>query len=363
MKKQIALIFGILLTLALMSVVYASVSANSYCFLKMGDKQTIPSTANSVAKHLICAAGKCTCNLASGRGFCQVCTNSSGWSAAYTKCQDVCPANNANEVNMTLTVNWPFSNGEVFTKQSFILNVLTNKITNIDLIDNVLGTEKNLCPNCKEYRKSYTARQGFNDITIRAVKGAEIKEKRVSFFVDNQKPRISKVLPSSNQFVSGAFTVYYDEANVKEIKLNYGTSSRILANCSSGKKQSCSIDVDLKAFDGQTISYWFEIKDIANNVVASRQTKINVDETFPVINSLKFSQLKNYITFTMNITEKNLDKVYYSDNGEREKVLCTSLSKGICTKKLSFKTGEHSVDLRVVDKAGNAVAQSVSFVI
>jgi len=349
MRKIILIVSAFILVITLLNFV----SADSYCFLKMGKGEKIHVSQNDfyICEHTIC----------------QVCTNSGGWYAAWTRCKDLCIINNPDEKNLTLTINWPFPDNGVLTKQSFILDISTNKIANINLIDNVAGTQKNLCPNCREYRKSYTARQGFNDITIRAVNGGQVKEKRITFFVDNLKPRISKTLPASNKFASSFFTVYYDEANVKEVKINYGISgnmkSQILQNCPSGKKQNCSIELNLKEYDGQEISYWFEIKDIANNIASSRQVKIKVDETSPVINSLTFGQLRNYITFTINVTEKNLDKVYYSDNGEREKILCSSLRNNICNKKLSFKIGEHSVDIIVKDKAGNIVGQNVEFTI
>lgn len=347
MKKQIIIVLAFFLVLTLINMVYA----DSYCFLKLGKGEKIQITQNDFY----------TC----WHTICQVCTNSSGWYASWTKCKDLCSQSNPAEQNLTLTTNWPFSDNGVFTKQSFFLDITTNKIANIDLIDNILQKQKNLCPNCREYKKSYTARQGANDITIRAVKGNEIKEKRIRFFVDNIKPRISKTLPASGKFASSLFSVFYDEENIKEIKINYGISSNMksqtLENCPSGKKQNCAIGIDLSEYDNQEIVYWFEISDIANNIISSRTIKIKIDETAPIINSLTFNQLRNYVTFTIDVTEKNLGKIYYSDNGEREKILCTSLKNNVCNKKLSFRQGEHSVSIIVKDKAGNSASQNLNF--
>jgi hypothetical protein len=114
--------------------------------------------------------------------------------------------------------------------------------------------------------------------------------------------------------------------------------------------------VDLNDYNGKDISYVFNITDIAGNKGSSRLTKVKVDLTPPVVNNDNiFNRTGSSVIFKLNITESNMDRVYYTDNGENEKILCSSLSRGMCNKKLSFRIGNHSIQLFVRDKAGNQV--------
>ena len=67
-------------------------------------------------------------------------------------------------------------------------------------------------------------------------------------------------------------------------------------------------------------------------------------------------------TLKINVTETNFNKVEYLENGidTKFKVLCTSLSKGLCVKPLSFTTyGNHTLTIKVSDKASHEVSQSL----
>jgi hypothetical protein len=64
----------------------------------------------------------------------------------------------------------------------------------------------------------------------------------------------------------------------------------------------------------------------------------------------------------MNVYDKNMDKIIYYDNDDpKVRILCTGLNKGVCSKKLSFKSGHHILDIRVSDKAGNVVSNVIEF--
>ncbi len=348
MKQEKILLMCIVLSIAMAGAVYA----DSYCFLKLGNGESVPVSS---------LTDRYTCHLSSGRGFCQVCTNSSGWYASWNRCYESCADSEAgNGVNLTLTANFPFADEGVFTKQSFFLDISTNKVSSIYLIDNIKGTQRNLCPNCMSYKKSAAFQQGANDITIRAVNGNEIVEKRMRFTIDNRKPVISRILPVSNRFASGFFTVVYDEDNIEEVKLNYGVSGNMksvsLTGCDNGRKKNCSAEAALGEFDGKQINYWFEIRDIANNLVSSRATKVNVDISKPVITSFSYSVDRSYISINMSASDTNLYRVEYTDNNEnspRLKVLCSSLPKGKCIKRISFRGDSPDIVLKVSDKAGN----------
>ena len=363
-------------------VLISMVSALEYVHLCLGNGESISITPSTYSSHstdyrLVCESGKCTAHLNSGSGFVDICVPKVSDKLYYPptlpgKCSGGCQSTSAGEIkNLTLTTKWPFANGGSYTKQNFYVDVETNQIASITFIDNVAGTQRSLCPNCKSYRKSTTFKEGFNDITIRAVLGNQILEKRITFFIDNKKPVISKMLPLPNKYASGKFTVFYHEANLKEIKLKYGNSltgmnETVLQGCNSGRNQNCSVNIDLKRYDNQQIVYWFEIKDIVNNLAIGKQVKINVDETDPKINSFSYPLGKGYIGFNMTISEKNFYRVEYWDNSElipRWKVVCSSLRNGNCFKKLYFKKGEHDLDIRVSDKAGNYAFDEAKFMI
>jgi hypothetical protein len=363
--KKIMLIAGILIVL-----LAANAIAVEYVHICLLDGESIPITkgysSNSGRGMLICGDGKCTAHLRSGSGWVDICVQNLG--AIYSppgllsNCEGGCTfLNTINPEPLELEVGLPFSNEGVYTKQSFYLNISTNKIANIDLIDSIAGSQVNLCPNCRYYNRPRTFKAGFNDITIRAVKGNEIVEKTITFIIDNKKPIISKTLPLSGKFAKSDFSIVYTEDFVKEVLFVYGNNNtgfrqKNLTNCASGKLQTCVASVDLNDYNGKDISYVFNITDIAGNKGSSRLTKVKVDLTPPVVNNDNiFNRTGSSVIFKLNITESNMDRVYYTDNGENEKILCSSLSRGMCNKKLSFRIGNHSIQLFVRDKAGNQV--------
>jgi hypothetical protein len=358
-KKIMIGIFGIMLTLAFIGMAMAG----NYCFLKLGkgEKAQITTSSYFTCSHTIC----------------QICASKTNlWYASYNKCEavgtDVCSGSgNTTETPMTLSVVYPFSDGAILTKQNFNMNIHTNKIASIKLIDNILGTQKTLCPNCMAYTQSVNFNQGFNNITVIAVKGTSILKSSITFFIDNKKPSIKKTAPTGNSYVNGNnFTVTYDEDNVKEIDLFYGSSTAspnklVLTGCPSGKGKSCSASLNLNSLDGKTISYWFTVSDIANNLVKSTAVKVYVDVSAPVINSVNYTlQPKStYVQFNIKVTEKNLKNIVYIDNNAaKAKVLCTSLKNGMCSNRISFSKGHHVLSIQAFDKAGSgSLVKTVTF--
>lgn len=372
-NKQIIIVtLGLFLVLSLMSFAMAE----TYCIQKLRNGQSVLCVSGYVAKteHLDCRNGKCTAyGYYDPAGYREVCLDSTGY-YAFNRCNGVtgieaCSGSGSgSEPNLTLAASFPFADGGVFTKQSFFMDISTSKIANIDLIDNIKGTEVNLCPNCMVYKKSMTFRQGENDITIRAVKGIEVKEQRIKFYIDNKAPRILSTVPAAKKFANGEFSVYYDEDNVKKITLYYGTSSplnKLLTGCLNGTKQSCSANVDLNSFDGKTINYWFEIEDIAGNKVVSKPAEVYVDTSGPLIEDINYSIDRGNINLNIKVKEAYLKTVGYIDNSDprlSEKVLCPTLKNNICEKKLSFRDGEHNITIFVIDQVGNRVERQIKFI-
>ena len=134
----------------------------------------------------------------------------------------------------------------------------------------------------------------------------------------------------------------------------------------SGENVVCGVQVDLAAFDGQEIEYWFNLTDISGFSHASRRLGVDVDVTYPNIVDLDFEVIGRFVNFNMLIEEENLDSVDYMDNSElrpRWRTLCSRLNDGRCIARKSFSDGNHNLDIRVIDEAGNSVTENINFVV
>ncbi|VVB77934.1 Uncharacterised protein [uncultured archaeon] len=370
-KKQVLFIVALLLTLSFVSFVMAE----SYCLKCLANNKYVlwGGNYNVKTEHLNCAysTGKCTAyGYTDPAGCRQVCVDSLGY-YAFNHCDGVvgigsCESSGNNtEPALSLTANFPFADGGVFTKQTFFMDITTSKICSISLVDNLKGTERNLCPNCASYQKSMTFDQGANDITIRAVEGLEVKEKRIKFFIDNRAPMIISTLPVERSFASGIFNVSYSEANPKKITLFYGTGSylnKTSTSCPAGDKQSCLFNIDLKSFDGKSINYWFEILDVAGNRITSKSTQVYVDTSSPLIENITYTIDRGNVNFKIKVKEAYLKSVGYSDSFDlkpTDKILCSQLVNNICDKKITLKDGEHNITIFVIDSAGHRTEKQV----
>lgn len=190
-------------------------------------------------------------------------------------------------------------------------------------------------------------------------------------FTDSKKPTIKSVAPTKG-FASGTFDMSFDEANPVSLVLNYGNDESgmkqtniDLNSCGfDGKYTACSVDVSLSDYDGEIVDYEFVLTDRAGQSVSKGASKLAVDLAFPVIDYLDHAVDGKNVLFDIGITESNLEEVTLLDmddpNG-REKRLCTTLKEDVCSKKVSFKDGEHTVVITVRDKAGRSSSESVSF--
>jgi len=247
-----------------------------YCFAKIGNLETIKSHIDSVSKNLICENGKCTCYLSSGEGYCQVCTDSSGYLASYDYCgSNFCEDDPNSSLDLTLSAILPFS-GNFYTKQKFFINIKTNRLAKIDLTDN--GVKKNICMHCSSYNKITSFSEGSHDVLIGAFVAGQLQEKTFSFFIDTKKPKIRRVLPKYDSKVVNSenvlFSVFYDEENLNNIELYYGFKNDMrkaeLNGCENGANKQCSIEIDLSEFSPRDkIYYRFNVTDIVGNSAVS----------------------------------------------------------------------------------------------
>ena len=269
------------------------------------------------------------------------------------------------------------------TKKIYLNLSVTQPVDKIVYIDNSDSRpkEKSLCTrNCNGYGNDRVKYQSFNDgfhnITFKAIKNnSVVDEETAGFIIDSKKPRISKTEPMRG-FASGIFNVEFTEDNPKELILYYGNSIRnktldIESECILDRtKYKCQSGVNLSNFDGQKITYWFELKDIIGNTHTSREIKLDVDTTSPVLNNPDSfwkqgeGRYYKYVYFNLNVTEQNFDEISYIDSSDsrlRKTVLCSRLRNGLCEVKKSFRTGEHNLTLSISDDARNSIEKNIDF--
>gem|GEM_PF-6609634 len=294
-------------------------------------------------------------------------------------------SNNQTNSSINLIINSPSQDlfNERRTQFNLTVDEMVDKIIYIDNSDS-RPREKTLCSrNCLEYGnvrlRTLSLTDGNHSLVFKAIKdNIVLDEKNISFFIDSRDPLIIKTLPTRG-FSNGTFNVEFREDNPEELMLYYGTNIirtknvSIAQNCILDRTTyKCQVESNLSEFDGQYISYWFNLKDIAGNQDVSRVSTLNVDLTNPVLNNPDSFWTQGtgvyhrYIYFNFNINEQNFDEVDYTDwdaRTPRQTRLCSNLRDGICSIRKSFASGNHNLTITILDDAGNSITKDISFVI
>ena len=233
------------------------------------------------------------------------------------------------------------------------------------------GRTFTLCTNCDLTGNTLVFDEGTNTLTVTAEDYAgNPGTAAVSFFIDSHPPQIQKTLPDNGVTIQGSvFTVRYTEDNLKKVILHWRVYSPLgpeqtteFTGCTSGRNQECSNEVSMKAQDGKTIQYWFELQDGVNTPVLSSKKLVNIDSTKPVITiSSPTVSLFNKASVNLGISLSEAASLAYTDNG-RTVNLCT-FCDGFNGAR-SFSDGEHKLTFKSTDKAGNpADEKTVTFTI
>ena len=256
--------------------------------------------------------------------------------------------------------------GEMQNSRTLWFNFTISK--NAKYIDKALNSKyfSRICSDCDSVAKKYTAIEGFNNFTIKITGyNGEIYYHSIYFTVDSTKPSIYTTTPKDKSWIGGTlFTVKYTEYKLSSISLFYWNTTMnevVLQNCPNGRNVVCSIDLDMDAYDGKQIKYYFTIKDTFRSVNSKNYT-LYVDATYPVINlisPLNTTYSSTVTRLTVNVTEKVTLK--YRDNGKTAITFCTSCS--FYNSSRSFSKGFHNLVINATDKAGNSALKSVSFTI
>jgi hypothetical protein len=355
---MISLLFGIIL------ISYVS----AYKLLCLNNGDSLPSNSNP----------RYTCE----HDVCQVCATDNNYPTAPGFCKDFSNCNpvnggNGGELDITpplITMNSPILNN-IYSSTNILFDITTNEEATLYYTDNINGRGRwsRLVNLATSFKKGVRFKDGLNNITLRATdSNGNSNEITKTFYVDSQRPKITKVEPKKG-FSDGKFDIWFTEQNPSSLVLTIGnqlkgrkTVNVPIGSCSLEKgKYFCSVQVTLNEYNGQTVDYSFKLTDIAGSYFESKPVFLKVDTTKPTINNPTslFTINGKYANLKMSITEDNLDFVSYYDNYESRpkwKTICTKLNNGFCEKKLTLKTGEHIIDLKVLDEAGNEVIERVS---
>ncbi len=229
-----------------------------------------------------------------------------------------------------------------------------------------------LCSNCRSYKREKTFGDGEHNITIRATDYySQISEINIFFQVDSREPKIIKTVPGRGKTTNGTgFYIKYSEENLKQIfvYLNDSTKININKECNEpGINKECTSNLDLSAYNGKYIEYWFGVSDYIREITP-KPTKIFVDITPPEIelNSPEDGEIytNRKVIFNMGISEPVT--LEYMDNSASRpawRTLCTRCSSyGITSVKTkTFSHGEHELLIRATDNAGNFDEEFVDF--
>lgn len=268
---------------------------------------------------------------------------------------------------LNLIVNEPI-NGKVYdSDRSVVFDLESDEDADFYVAKDIYKPEgwTRLCRDKKECEKKVRLAEGDNRVLVKAInsKGQSKLVGPISFFIDTRKPRITRTMPRRGSVTNGGdFSVKYREENLKQITLYYGRGltrqSFTKTNCESGKDKTCEFSVDLSAFNGKEIDYWFEIEDVAGSKTTSRTTNVIADTSDPKINHKEFKVKKRRVSFVFDIEEANFKEVRYMDKEDRRprwRRLCSNLRVGRCNPSKSLRSGTHILDIEAIDKAGNNV--------
>ncbi len=262
--------------------------------------------------------------------------------------------------------------GMVYGEKRVLINVsLNGEVLVLEYKDNedARPVWKRLCRNCDGYSGVKSFRDGLHQLVLRATDEFDyVSEEEVNFEVDTKKPRISRIEPKNKATVNGEeFKVKYTEDNLNEVKVivsdGNNTLVTLMDECEAGKNKECSISLDLSAFDGELVDYWFNVSDDVTEV-QSKANNIKVDTTDPILEvTLPINEVYNTsrVPFDLNVTNEKVKKLEYQDILGKWRTLCSGCS--YYNKAKHFKDGEYSIMIRASDYAGNIDEENVSFTV
>ena len=181
----------------------------------------------------------------------------------------------------------------IFASRSNLLVIETNKLASVYYGYADANRLTKLARNITKYSKKFTFRDGVNNFTIKAIDNEGVNViKELSVFVDSRKPLIRTYTRA--KIINGSFNLKFQEDNVKNLRffINNNSNEISLDNCKKERSYFvCSFFIDLNDYNNQTITYYFEVEDIAGNKDTTNKIKTKVNSQ-PIFNELAFHTMK-----------------------------------------------------------------------
>ncbi len=256
--------------------------------------------------------------------------------------------------------DWKESNDTTFPTSGYLLN--TTKTMCYDYNGNKI-----------DYKPTQELTKGSIDgrVTIESSKTIYCE---LYFDLDNKEPEVKEFSitgkTSSGDTLNNGYTYQTDNIPYTLTYEDEDVTQYCISNTSECtewkeiKEKTNTLTID--ATDGEKTMYIY-LKDKANNVSSGKSAKITVDRTAPVVNTFKltgkadegqqlsdsteYTHTKN-ITYDATIEESNISEYcIYEDNCSYTSLTSTTIKNQNYT--LKDTEGNHSVTIRVKDKAGN----------
>lgn len=248
--------------------------------------------------------------------------------------------------------------GEVYDNRMVLLNITMSEEADILYARDGDKLIK-ICRNCISYSKKKPFDDGFHVLTIEGEFELGNLLRQVNFTVDSKKPNIKKTSPNKG-YSDGEFHVEFDETNPESLVLYYGNNMKELdlgSSCYiSDGRHYCDTEVDLSSYDGQEIKYHWILTDIVGRQDKSKERKLKVDLTAPVlIVNLPLNGNTYDTSVPFNLSSSEEVTFEYIDNSPDWKRFCKNCeSYGLDKLKTRrFNEGQHEIMIRARDKAGN----------
>ena len=203
-KIFIGILFALTLTLLMINV--KADSYELYC-LEHGQVIDLPRLCNpameprsgpiNICMHILDNGKICPASINSCNNLGLGCTNNGGNTTI-------------DETPPIVLISSPIS-GEVYSDRSVLLDADPNEKSTMAYTDNSIPGSgwKQICSGCSSYSQKRTFKDGFNNITLRAVdESGNTAYYELYFYVDSSKPKMGKTEPK-NGFASGMFYVEF----------------------------------------------------------------------------------------------------------------------------------------------------------